>query len=302
MEYILQDKGIHLVKVLSSSHRTQVLIEPDEDFFNSLEYGVEAPRYINRNNLTMFDVSTACNKKCDYCYAKPNRRPQKSIDQLLLDLERVPHRTVILMGAEPTTRPDLPELVRAINSAGKRTFLFTNGIKLADENYISELVDAGIRYFEISVDPQTPYQGLLAAHNVQAAGAGLLGALSITLSNLDDLGVVDAAVRMKEISPWQIRVRLPAEIGDFVPVKEKLWLSDLYNALGRPEMIPGDNNLYHLNVRVRGQRLRLIRWPSRSEVYFDFLQHGPYALFGSGPPTNFVKQVLSTEKILEKVA
>lgn len=301
-DYIVLNEGVRLVKNGGTPYRTETLIEPDEDFYQRLSYGVEAPRYINRNNLTMFDVSTTCNKKCDYCYAEPNRRPQKSIDQLLLDLKRVKNKTVILMGAEPTTRKDLPELVRAINSAGKRTFLFTNGIKLKDQKYVRELVDAGIRYFEISVDPRKPDQGLFAAQSVMETGDGLLGSLSITLGGLDDLGVVDAILNMKQFKPWQIRVRLPSEVGDYVPVKEKLWMSDLYNALGKPQMIAGDNNLYHVNVWANGQRLRLIRWPSRDEMYSEFLQHGPYALFNDGPATNFVKQILATEKILEKVA
>jgi hypothetical protein len=304
MEYISTATGVELVKHTEFSKRTRTLIEPDVEFFDSLEYGIEAPRYINRNNLTMFDVSTVCNKKCDYCYAEPNRLPQKSIEQILVDLKRVTNRTVILMGAEPTTRKDLPELVRAINAAGKRTFLFSNGIKLKDPKYVRELVDAGIRYFEISVDPRKPMDGLTAAQNVRAAGDGLLGALSITLRNLDDLGVVDAITGMSPeiFNPWQIRVRLPSEVGDFVPVEQKLWMSDLYNALGKPQMIPGDNNLYHVNVRSNGQRMRLIRWPSRDEMYSEFLQDGPYALFNSGPPANFIKQILATEKILEKVA
>ena len=62
-------------------------------------------------------------------------------------LAQFPKRTnVRIAGAEPTMRRDLPEIVDIVRRTGHRAVLLTNGLRLAREDYVTELKDAGLRH------------------------------------------------------------------------------------------------------------------------------------------------------------
>lgn len=50
----------------------------------------------------------------------------------------------MLTGGEPTTREDLPEILRTLKNMGKRAVIFTNGLKLANRNYLKKLKHSGL--------------------------------------------------------------------------------------------------------------------------------------------------------------
>jgi MoaA/NifB/PqqE/SkfB family radical SAM enzyme len=61
---------------------------------------------------------------------------------------------IALTGGEPTMRDDLPKLVREIKYGfpGLSITLVTNGIKLANENYLKELCDSGVDVVMLSLN------------------------------------------------------------------------------------------------------------------------------------------------------
>ena len=68
-------------------------------------------------------------------------------------LAQLPERTTIrLAGAEPTVRKDLPDIVSRLKRLGHRIVLLTNGLKLANESYVDELFDAGLRHVYVSLN------------------------------------------------------------------------------------------------------------------------------------------------------
>jgi molybdenum cofactor biosynthesis enzyme MoaA len=91
------------------------------------------------------DVTHRCNMNCRNCYI-PNRDvPDLNRDWLKQILARLPkHRLIRLVGAEPTVRQDLPELIQDIRRNGHHAVLLTNGLRLADLVYVRELKRAGI--------------------------------------------------------------------------------------------------------------------------------------------------------------
>lgn len=99
----------------------------------------------------MVDVTHRCNMSCNNCYL-PNRSvPDMDPEWLAGILRRLPRRTRIrLVGAEPTVRQDLPELVRLVRDHGHIPALLTNGLRLADRAYTRELRDAGLRSIYLS--------------------------------------------------------------------------------------------------------------------------------------------------------
>lgn len=103
--------------------------------------------------LIHVDVTHRCNMACANCYI-PNRTIPDIDKERLFDLvSRLPHRTVLrLIGGEPTLRDDLPEIIEKILDFGHVVHLVTNGLKIADFDYLQTLKRAGLRYVYISMN------------------------------------------------------------------------------------------------------------------------------------------------------
>ena len=101
-----------------------------------------------KNTFTniVVDLTHQCNMACANCYI-PNRDiPDLDKNKLYEFLKKLPFRTYIrLIGAEPTLRDDLPEIITTVKKLGHRPSLTTNGIKLAQLDYTQKLKDAGLR-------------------------------------------------------------------------------------------------------------------------------------------------------------
>jgi molybdenum cofactor biosynthesis enzyme MoaA len=68
-------------------------------------------------------------------------------------LSRLPKRTFIrLIGAEPTMREDLFDIIRTVKGLGHHVSLTTNGLKLAHEPYVAKLKEAGLRLVLLSMN------------------------------------------------------------------------------------------------------------------------------------------------------
>ena len=110
------------------------------------------------------DLTHRCNMECANCYI-PNRDiPDLDKERLYDFLERLPSRTYIrLIGAEPTMREDIFEIIARVKQIGHRPSLTTNGLKLAQESYVLKLKDAGLRLLLHSMngaDDDEAYQAL----------------------------------------------------------------------------------------------------------------------------------------------
>lgn len=107
----------------------------------------------NTFSSLVVDVTHKCNMKCANCYI-PNRSiPDLDLPTLRKNLERLPRKTWIrLIGAEPTMRDDLADVIRAVIETGHRPSVTTNGLRLADETFLAGLHAAGLRYVYISLN------------------------------------------------------------------------------------------------------------------------------------------------------
>jgi radical SAM protein with 4Fe4S-binding SPASM domain len=97
-----------------------------------------------------------CNANCSHCYVgRPRDMESLTTDQWKRVIDRlwdlgIPH--LVFTGGEATIYPDLAELVRHAEDVGLVTGLLTNGIKLADEAYLQELVEAGLDHIQITLE------------------------------------------------------------------------------------------------------------------------------------------------------
>jgi len=99
------------------------------------------------------DITHRCNMECANCYI-PNRDvPDMDVDRLIDCISRFPFRTEIrLIGAEPTVREDLSEIIQRVRATGHRPVIMTNGLKLGNRRYAQSLYDAGLKTVNISLN------------------------------------------------------------------------------------------------------------------------------------------------------
>ena len=107
----------------------------------------------NPFNLLVADLTHRCNMECANCYI-PNRDvPDMDVEKLYAFLNKLPKRIIVrLIGAEPTMRKDLPEMIQRIRKTGNRCTLLTNGLRLAKDNYVKKLKQHGLRHCYLSMN------------------------------------------------------------------------------------------------------------------------------------------------------
>jgi radical SAM protein with 4Fe4S-binding SPASM domain len=105
-------------------------------------------------------ITYRCNNDCHHCYnARSRNFPEMGSDQWQKVIDKIwdlgiPH--VVFTGGEPTLFQGLPELVAYAEGKGLITGLNTNGRKLADDAYLSALVDAGLDHVQITIESHHP--------------------------------------------------------------------------------------------------------------------------------------------------
>ena len=101
-----------------------------------------------------------CNNDCPHCYnARLRSYPELSTDDWKKIIDRlwdlnIPH--LIFTGGEPTLRDDLPELIRYAEEKGQITGLNTNARRLANKEYVAQLVNAGLDHIQITLESHDP--------------------------------------------------------------------------------------------------------------------------------------------------
>ncbi|HUI88343.1 MAG TPA: radical SAM protein [Anaerolineales bacterium] len=101
-------------------------------------------------------ITYRCNNDCAHCYnARERDFPEMTTEQWFNILDQlwklgIPH--IVFTGGEPTLRKDLPELIHHAESNGQITGLNTNARRLADENYLQQLITAGLDHVQITVE------------------------------------------------------------------------------------------------------------------------------------------------------
>lgn len=135
-------------------------------------------------------VHFMCNLKCEHCmiegtmdWLKPESADQfESI--LAQNAQSGLWKGLILTGSEVTLRRDLPELARMARGSGfEHVRIQTHGMRLAEEAYCRELVEAGIDEYFVSVTAADA-----ASHD---AITGVAGSFERTLRGLENLDAID---------------------------------------------------------------------------------------------------------------
>jgi radical SAM protein with 4Fe4S-binding SPASM domain len=105
-------------------------------------------------------ITYRCNNDCAHCYnARARGYPELSTSEWKRILDRtwelgIPH--VVFTGGEATLRADLHELVAHAEANGQITGLNTNARRLAQADYVDQLVAAGLDHVQVTLESCVP--------------------------------------------------------------------------------------------------------------------------------------------------
>ena len=177
-------------------------------------------RHLHYLRVSLTDV---CNLRCVYCMPEHIVfRPRASLmqDDELLTLVRVAASLGVdkirLTGGEPTVRPRIVELIRAIRAVPgiKRLTMTTNAVRLAE--LAGPMAEAGLDHVNISVDSLDPakFQSITRRGNLDEVWRGVMAAEQAKLTPIklncvvtrgfNDGDVIDLA-RLTVEHPWHVR-------------------------------------------------------------------------------------------------
>jgi uncharacterized radical SAM superfamily Fe-S cluster-containing enzyme len=108
----------------------------------------------NNTHSIILHCTTKCNSDCNICYAKDSLPYEEiSINEIKQILSRIgKNKRIILSGGEPTVRKDLFKIISLIKKSGNIPVTYTNGLKLADPNYVKKLKKSGLERVHFSFD------------------------------------------------------------------------------------------------------------------------------------------------------
>jgi len=306
--------SVYLGKTCPIHGYEEHLVEPDANFYIEYEY--------KRRALESYflEITNHCNLACPHCYQEPdNKSSDPSIDYILTLIDSWPDDgfPVALVGAEPTTRKDLPELIRAINNMNKKPrgiMILTNGVYLSNYDYAKRFTEFDYAKWTVGLN-HPEYQG----HTVrkkQMEGIKNCVDLKLPIKNvsytLETLGQLEYC--LDEIQEFgdsickQYRIRCGADIGRY-PGGPKIYMSQLVNEVKTIAYAKGwsfsqnkeDGNRSHYAAIINGLPVKIIQWPDVKTLDLNEVQTEALAdILPGKPPSPLVHQVILRDAMINK--
>jgi MoaA/NifB/PqqE/SkfB family radical SAM enzyme len=175
------------------------------------------------------DITHRCNMACNNCYIPVRDLPDLPIHIVYDVLQRLPRRTQVrLIGAEPTVRSDLPQIIIRIRELGHIPVLITNGLRLSHRAFATKLKSAGLRSVSLSLNgglKNDLYQAMdslaCADRKLHALNNLLSMHMNVTASmilakGVNDWHLADFMKYLLERGVKRINLRSVGAIGDYI--------------------------------------------------------------------------------------
>lgn len=120
------------------------------------DFGVRKPFVPGAPFQVVWDVTYACNLKCQHCYAQAgkarvNELTSEEAMEVVDKLAAMGMPVLALSGGEPLVRPDILDITRRAADSGMYVSVATNGTLVTEEK-AKQMKAAGVSYLQISVD------------------------------------------------------------------------------------------------------------------------------------------------------
>lgn len=108
--------------------------------------------------LGVLRLGFRCNQRCAMCFQGRHwpDPPVALVWTWLEELAAAGVQMLMLTGGEPTTYPELVDLVQRASRHGMEVHLQTNGVRLADEGYVQQLAAAGLAAVSVAFHAAEP--------------------------------------------------------------------------------------------------------------------------------------------------
>ena len=253
--------------------------------------------------VIMVPVTHRCNLKCKFCYLPNREREDMPLEQFERIVDKLPTCSVCTTGGEPTLIENIFKILGILNSNPKirNVAMATNGIKLAQNDFVRKLKEAGLGWiifsfngFNDKVYRETNSRDLLdiklqALQNIQEEK--IPTAISPTLVrglNEKDIKPIIEFALDNPYPFYEIRIRAAAKVGVYEDINQ-LCTSEVLDIVAKSiglnkeyflNNLPNEN-IYHsahqFNMRLvfaeNGSKRKLIYWDhglySKSKLIFS---------------------------------
>lgn len=220
-----------------------------------------------------FNVTYACNSRCKFCAANHPILTDDNSQITLAQFKEVLSQNqvgsgdrVIINGGEPTVHPDFFEFLDAVQECNAKIDLFTNGKKLADEQFTRKVMEHGNMHIRIPL-----FGGTAEAHDFLTGQKGNFNAVTGGIDNVYGLlregitleikmllstATVKENEKIYEIvrTRWTgpaVRMSLnPLLISDMVVMNKELFLDNYENLLRQSEPLLKKAEFDHVHINT----------------------------------------------------
>lgn len=148
-EIILENDIEFLKKFLNIKEKSKFSISEKIFFPKRCDWNILKKEY----KTIQLDITSKCNSNCRVCYKKAEAIDEMNFDNIKRILTKIgKNKNVILIGGEPTVRKDIFKILSLIRKSGNVPMIYTNGLKLANFNYVKKLKRSGIKRIILSFD------------------------------------------------------------------------------------------------------------------------------------------------------
>lgn len=124
-------------------------------------FGVKKPFVPGAPFQVVWNITRSCNLKCAHCYENAGKKDSNELNkkQVIMGLETLSKAgvtSVAFSGGEPTSNPNIANYIKLTDELGMFPALATNGFRLSKEYLCNKLIDAGLKFVQISIDGLDP--------------------------------------------------------------------------------------------------------------------------------------------------
>jgi len=186
---IIEEKNkIYMAKKCKQHGKFKILISEDSSFYNQLnklclilynKKPLKIPKPIYQLYLTF-----KCNLNCPICYTNANSISynEPSLQYIRKTIKKWKNIEIFLFGGEPTMREDIAEIIRSVEETGNIPVLVTNGIKIADIEFLKKIKTKRLLVL-------LQFDGFTEATSKKIRGKSLIKIKEKALSNLKNLSI-----------------------------------------------------------------------------------------------------------------
>lgn len=180
------------------------------------QFGVRKPFISGAPFQVVWNITKACNMHCKHCYEEAGIKENdeltpEEVHRGIDVLARAGVTILAFSGGEPTMHPHILDFARHAHDRGMYVAIATNGWQLSDPARVLEFKEAGVEFYQISIDSPNPtihdqFRGVRGAwdravravRNCIEQGLFVEISMTVTRHNVDEVPrMVDFARELK---------------------------------------------------------------------------------------------------------